>query len=327
MALKKEEAANKDGATMPDKARYSLPREDESSPPNEFILMATTSIAEDSDQIDVINLSTKTFLVKGVTPSSITIDASDKPCPVPLKTGMVMCLHLFHPTSSSSSTATPPLQLAVGYESGDVILYQISHKAQPWNPQESLSKKSPYSIKIMWSAKLHDQPVIAMDLYKSYLYTASAEEFFTRTNIVLKRGGDGQVQPKFVKTPLPIGSKGASNLVVRKSDGKVVAIACWDSMVRLFSGKSLTPLGIVGAEVHRHGITSLEFVDPVFCINTSAFDETDDTESQQTMGKKTLDKQMRAIEHYGLRAVDDLLPSNMMAVGTSDGRCVLWRVY
>ncbi|KAJ3065459.1 ASTRA complex subunit [Podochytrium sp. JEL0797] len=215
------------------------------SKPIPSLIMAATSICEDSDKIDIINLTSRKFIANQITPSSTTIDPSDAPSPVPLKTGMVMCVKLFHPAASSSSddTSSVPLHLAAGYESGDVTLFEISEKGESWRDSVHVKKGSGYITKVLWSRKMHAQPVVSMDVYhlsstKEFIITGGAEEFFaqTTTSKTAKKSKRKQSTDNIdaensmiTLVPLPKGSKGCTQLKVR-DDGKVIALACWDSM-------------------------------------------------------------------------------------------------
>ncbi|KAJ3111482.1 Guanine nucleotide binding protein (G protein), beta polypeptide 1-like [Physocladia obscura] len=296
------------------------------APATASLLFATTSICQDSDRIDVLDLFSMEFCVKNLTPSTaIPHCRLATVVPVPIKTGMLMCLHLF---KSSEFGYCDKVLLAAGYESGDLVLYSIFHHE---NDQDFGRKRQPNGghAHVIWSFKAFENPVTSFDVYPNakYIIVGAAEESIVQVRIfnASKKNKSSHnsnnendskneklliVEPKYIRIELPVGSKGCTEVKVRH-DSKLVAVACWDSMVRLYSAKTMIWLGILGSEVHRHGVTCIAFA-PISELK----------KSREQTGLQVVSK---AEKSYGLKT--DTMPENMVAVGTEDGRVVLWCVY
>ncbi|KAI8617676.1 hypothetical protein BC830DRAFT_79500 [Chytriomyces sp. MP71] len=300
------------------------------------LLLATTGITEESDEVDIINLNTKRFCVKGlhlskwITSSSqanadlaakiFSGNGQDEILKVPVKTGMVMCLKMISAENDGHGGRRAMFRILIGYESGDLACWQVYAVE---SDEEAVSE-------LMWFKKVYEQPILCLDVdtHGKYVVVGAAEESFTRITM-------DHWKNKSSSVALPTGSKGVSSIQIR-ADGLAIALGCWDSMIRIYSGKSLTYLGVVGADVHRRGVCCLTFVDEEHLLeNDSATSnsEPDVTESSQIVlvanrarGLITKERvQGIAKSGYGMR--QEVLPKNMLAVGTEDGRVVFWRIY
>ncbi|KAJ3391849.1 ASTRA complex subunit [Entophlyctis sp. JEL0112] len=276
-------------------------------PENSLLLCATVSIREDSDAVDLLELASMRFILRNLSQSTANSCVDDSiQTANGAKTGMVMCVRVI--VFSRDDLAPQPLKvsceddlfstfLVVAYESGNVVLYRLSK-----NDDDSVRAC------VVWNFKAHENPVTSLDVSPSgtFIITGAAEENFTRISTfeIIPLSNEGSMPiPKHERVLLPSGAKGCTEIKFRH-DSKLIAIACWDSNVRLYSAKSLQLLGVLGSNVHKRGITCIEFGR----ASTSAADTSD------------LD-----LGGYGMRK--QVLPSNMVAVGTEDGRVVLWQVY
>ncbi|KAJ3280138.1 hypothetical protein HDU79_011974 [Rhizoclosmatium sp. JEL0117] len=223
-------------------------------PPSQTLLMGTVAISQDSDNIDILNISTREFVARNVSPASTRVSKRCDPVPaVPVKTGMVMCLRVFPESlvgdgdeidsereeDRESGGGSTRVLVAVGYESGDVCLFRFNADVDVGGDGRDKKKnnksKSNGGGRVLWCEKLGDQPVICMDLYSTesstsswrrHIITGGAEESVTRFTL---SSSSPYESPKRTQIQLPIGSKGVTTLQAR-ADGKVIAVACWDSM-------------------------------------------------------------------------------------------------
>ncbi|KAJ3407104.1 Guanine nucleotide binding protein (G protein), beta polypeptide 1-like [Chytriomyces hyalinus] len=286
------------------------------------MLMATTGVSQDSDQLDIIDLKSKRFYIKGLTPTT-----SDGEVVVPAKTGMIMCVKMFPIPESMRSGDLNEFCVNIGYESGDVICYRIFEAKHVEQNTFDQAKAS-----VLWSVKAFSQPVTCLDVCpkSKYAVAGAADESLIRVAI------DQQSSSKLKSVTLPAGCKGASSIQIR-DDGRIMAVACWDSTIRIFSAKTMAPLGILGADVHRRGIGCISFVtrttihaglksvedsliaqnlkdNPILVLNSTS-----------NRGSTAVVGSLKKIDGYGMR--ENVMPDNMMAVGTEDGRLVLWTIY
>ncbi|KAJ3241037.1 Guanine nucleotide binding protein (G protein), beta polypeptide 1-like [Chytriomyces hyalinus] len=286
------------------------------------VLMATTGVSQDSDQLDIIDLSSKRFHIKGLTPTT-----TDSEVVVPAKTGMIMCVKMFPTPESMQSRDLNQFCVLVGYESGDVICYRIFEGKLVEQGSFDQAKAI-----VLWSVKAFSQPVTCLDVCpkSKYVVAGAADESLIRVAI------DQQSSSKTKSVTLPAGCKGASSIQIR-NDGRIMAVACWDSTIRIFSAKTMAPLGILGADVHRRGIGCISFVthatlhaglksveDSSITQNLDSYpilvlNSTSNRDSTAVVGS------LKKSDGYGMR--NNIMPDNMMAVGTEDGRLVLWTVY
>ncbi|KAI8805868.1 WD40-repeat-containing domain protein [Cladochytrium replicatum] len=187
-------------------------------------IISTPGITE-SELLDVYNLSKQRYVRR-----SIGFSTKSK------ETGMAMAQRLFYQSNN------PSLQLAVGYETGGVIIWNV--------------EKGEISVR----AKLHSEPVMCLhvDPKGEYLVTGSADSVIAKMST---RPIDADVtskpnEPRWSKI-VSIDTPGIADICIR-FDGKIIATAGWDNRVRIWSAKSLTPLAILGAH-HRSGVQCVAF--------------------------------------------------------------------
>ncbi|ORX77616.1 WD40 repeat-like protein [Anaeromyces robustus] len=164
--------------------------------------------------VDIIDLNSKTVKF-----DSIGVQDKD------IKAGMCMCMKLIKKDCK--------LYLLVGYEYGNVIMWNLENKD------------------ICWNLKFHSEPVFAIDVSNSLKYgiSVSADNIIAHFEITENKN------PKYKE----IKSKtcGFADIKFRYDD-KIFATAGWDSKIRIFHAKKLIPLAILS--YHRGGIQELDFL-------------------------------------------------------------------
>ncbi|KII85233.1 hypothetical protein PLICRDRAFT_116623 [Plicaturopsis crispa FD-325 SS-3] len=161
----------------------------------------------------------------------------------PNKTGIIMSLHLFTPSSSSE------LRLICAYEDGGVALWRFS-KADKETSVEGVGWET------VWRTKLHVESIMAMAVARDHklALTVSADHLIGRYDLEAaeKPGADIQSACVAHRTKYP----GNSAIAIR-DDGRVCAVGGWDGKIRLYSTRSLKPLGTL--DYHKSACQSLSF--------------------------------------------------------------------
>ncbi|ORY07733.1 WD40 repeat-like protein [Basidiobolus meristosporus CBS 931.73] len=129
------------------------------------------------------------------------------------------------------------LMLLCGYESGKTSLWVIDEDKP----------------RMVWSAKNHNEPVLAIDVNQEATVGISAG---ADSNLVLF--DLNQDKHRVIRSTL-IKHHGVSEVRFR-SDGRIIATAGWDSKIRVFSTKTLKPLAILN--FHRGSIYTVGFTRP-----------------------------------------------------------------
>ncbi|KAL1680289.1 WD40-repeat-containing domain protein [Schizophyllum commune] len=159
------------------------------------------------------------------------------------KTGIIMSFHLFQATASpSSSTATSNLRLLCAYEHGGVILRQCTAPAG----QKTVEGKG---WEVVWTSKVHAESIMAMAVTRdnALALTVSADHLIGRYNL-------NATEPDTVSTTHRTKHPGNACIAIR-DDGRVCAVGGWDGGIRLYSTKTLKPLGTL--RYHKTSVQAL----------------------------------------------------------------------
>ncbi|KAL0954817.1 hypothetical protein HGRIS_003762 [Hohenbuehelia grisea] len=170
--------------------------------------------------------------------------------------GIIMALHVYtiasitDPNAASSSAAGArgdELRLLCAHESGGVVLRRYS------GPKSHSVEGTGWDV--IWKVKLHTEAIMSMRVSpdNSSALTVSVDHIIGRYNLQTHTESDAGV---IFRTKHP----GNSAIAIRH-DGKVCAIAGWDGKVRLYSVKSMKPLGTLS--YHKEGCQAVEFACPV----------------------------------------------------------------
>ncbi|XP_028852972.1 guanine nucleotide-binding protein subunit beta-like protein 1 [Denticeps clupeoides] len=143
------------------------------------------------------------------------------------KLGMVMCMKLLQTNSGP--------MLVAGYEDGTLVLWDVSQR----RPLSSL--------------KAHLEPVMSLDFDPSRLKGVSGSAEQTICSWTL----DGQ-QVLQLQEQVELVNPGISQLCLRP-DGKILASAGWDHLIRVFGWKKMKPLAVL--QYHRDMVLSVTFSD------------------------------------------------------------------
>ncbi|EMD34181.1 hypothetical protein CERSUDRAFT_98111 [Gelatoporia subvermispora B] len=227
--------------------RFSLlPSKGESST-EQSALIALPNLVE-SSLADVWRLPDRQRLHAAVGKTSESSAAADGRGPN--STGIIMSLHLFeapHPHISGRLQT----RLLCAYESGGVTMWAYTRTDRATSI-EGIGWES------LWTVKLHVESVMAMAVSKDnqIALTVSADHLVGRYDIQAA-GTGGQVESacKAHRTKVP----GNGSIAIR-DDGKVCAIGGWDGKIRLYSVKSLKPLGSL--DYHKKNCQSVAFGRP-----------------------------------------------------------------
>ncbi|CAB4002349.1 guanine nucleotide-binding subunit beta 1 [Paramuricea clavata] len=167
--------------------------------------------SEDQSQIDIMCLKTKKIIRKLTPESSKSF-------------GMCMCL---------KSIETEKKYLVAGYESGDIILWDLQ------------------SSNMVSKLCVHKEPVMCVDIdpKSNRGISGSAEEKVT----VFKLTAERRLE---VEKTVQIKNCGISEVKIR-GDCKIFATAGWDHKLRIFSWKSLKPLAILN--YHTQSVDAVAF--------------------------------------------------------------------
>ncbi|RDB25570.1 ASTRA-associated protein 1 [Hypsizygus marmoreus] len=159
------------------------------------------------------------------------------------QTGIIMSLHLFSVarSSSSSSQLDDELRLLCAYENGGVTLRRYVRTEKEKSVEGA-------GWDVVWDVKVHVDTIMAMRVSRKndFALTVSADHIVGRYDLMETK------EPIAHKTKHP----GNAAIAIR-DDGRVCAIAGWDGRVRLYSTRSLKPLGTL--KYHKTGCQAVEF--------------------------------------------------------------------
>jgi len=197
------------------------------------------------------------------------------------KVGMVMAIAL--------KSSCNGLTVVAAYEIGSVIIWQQTED-KSWTKQ--------------YSSKLHDQPILSIDL-----------DFIN--NVILSCGADAIIG-KY--TPLSseqetskTGHSGQQSLRIR-SDCKIFATAGWDGKGRVYSCKTLKEVAVL--KWHKEGCQALDFAQ----IEIHEVVE-DSQNSTSGSGLQSLTSTVAT------RRSSQAQTTHWLALGSKDGKVSLWDIF
>ncbi|KAJ7475767.1 WD40-repeat-containing domain protein [Mycena latifolia] len=183
-----------------------------------------------------------------------------------MKTGLIMALHLFRaaPPPEGPSSHAGELRLLCAYEDGSVALRRFvgderSVEGRDWE--------------VVWQCKLHGEAIMAMRVSRDdrLALTVSADHLVGRYDLTGSDASAGVVH----RTSHP-----GNGCVAIRDDGRVCAIGGWDGKIRLYSTKSLKPLGTL--RYHKSGCQAVEFARS----ESTGGGEESDSEDEMTAGER-----------------------------------------
>ncbi|KAF9061925.1 WD-40 repeat-containing protein [Rhodocollybia butyracea] len=186
-------------------------------------------------------------------------------------TGIIMSLHVFETTSSSSelSTSSPKLRILIAYESGTVTLRQYANSEKPTSVEGK-------GWEVIWQVKLHQEAIMAMNVSSNnqLALTVSADHLIGRYDLTASTQ-DGCVVHR-TKHP-------GNGCVAIRDDGRICAVGGWDGKIRLYSTKNFKPLGSL--RYHKEGCQALSFATSFHAGSSQDLDDDLDNEEKLKRGR------------------------------------------
>ncbi|TFK72948.1 WD-40 repeat-containing protein [Pluteus cervinus] len=167
-------------------------------------------------------------------------------------TGVIMSLHVFchrseiqEPTASSSGYSNDELKILCSYENGSVALRKYTRA-------DKLKSVEGRGWDTIWNVKLHTETIMGMcvSIDNQLALSVSADNLVGRYDLSGSRSVEESCQSFRTK-------HSGNGCVAIRDDGRVCAVGGWDGRVRLFSVKSMKPLGTLS--YHKSNIQALEF--------------------------------------------------------------------
>ncbi|KAF7312232.1 WD40 repeat-containing protein [Mycena indigotica] len=166
-----------------------------------------------------------------------------------MKTGIIMSLHLFRapPPIEGSSEDQGELRLVTAYEDGSVTLRRFVGNGTHTGPDIETSIEG-RGWEVIWRHKLHVESIMAMRVSRdnTFALTVSADHIVGRYELL----SDSSCITHRTKHP-------KNGCIAIRDDGRVCAIGGWDGKVRLYSTKTMKPLGTL--RYHKSGCQAVEF--------------------------------------------------------------------
>jgi WD40 repeat protein len=253
----------------------SSPSPDQQRPPQPSILIAVPGVQDGLINVTALPSETRYATI---------------PPPKDTSTGMLMAVSLL--SQPTNPTATSPILVAAGYESGHVALWHRKH--DPAKGEETWQT--------LYLSKPHSQPVLSLSIAPTLgcFFSSSADA------IVAKHPLDGNSETKTLQTK----HAGQQSLVVR-GDGKIFATAGWDGRVRVYAAaKGMRELAVL--KWHKEGCYAVDFAE--ILDGGGKTDGDDEGEPARTL---TVSQQRLARSKA----------THWLAAGSKDGRVSLWDIY
>ncbi|KAH9949985.1 WD-40 repeat-containing protein [Amylocystis lapponica] len=162
-------------------------------------------------------------------------------------TGIIMTMHLSERAHPHVSGATQ-LRLLCAYENGSVTMWKYARDDRDTSVEG-------IGWEAAWTVRLHVESVMACTVSRdgAFALTVSADHLVCRYNLITAE------QPELVETSCVIHRTkhpGNASVAIR-DDGRVCAVGGWDGKVRLYSTKSMKPLGTL--DYHKKSCQALAF--------------------------------------------------------------------
>ncbi|KAI0926060.1 hypothetical protein AcV5_008624 [Taiwanofungus camphoratus] len=192
-------------------------------------------------------------------------------------TGIIMSMHMSEAANSHISGRTQ-LRLLCAYENGSMTMWAYT-RTDKETSVEGVGWES------LWTVRLHVESVMGMAVSRDmkFALTVSADHLIGRYDIqAAERAQDVSSACVAHRTKNP----GNSSIAIR-DDGRVCAVAGWDGRIRLYSTKSLKPLGTL--DYHKKSCQVVAFArsDPLQSEgHTPPADVEDDSEDEMSKEEK-----------------------------------------
>ncbi|KZT02625.1 WD-40 repeat-containing protein [Laetiporus sulphureus 93-53] len=189
--------------------------------------------------------------------------------------GIIMSLHLYeveHPHVSGRKQ----LRLLCAYENGSVTMWGYT-RLDKETSVEGIGWDS------LWNVKLHVESVMAMAVSRdgSLALTVSADHLIGRYDL---QAADGSSHLHTACVVHRTKHAGNGSIAIR-DDGKVCAVGGWDGKIRLYSTKTMKPLGTL--EYHKQLVQAVAFarlnsqVTSADALETNVEDDSEDGMTEQ----------------------------------------------
>lgn len=224
-----------------------------------------------------------------------------------INTGMVMAL--------SIQAESTKVQVAAGYESGHTMVFVQN------DPGAAFER--------MYCAQTHIQPILSLVISpcKEHYVTSSADANITVHPLPLGRN----IWKSDLKPLKSIATKHAGQQgLAYRSDGKILAIAGWDSNVRVYSKKTMKEVAVL--KWHKEGCYATAFatVDPVIARpSSSSSDENSHAlnGAKESLPKDVMKQRSSAVSTVQQRREEKARTTHWLAAGSKDGKVSLWNIY
>ncbi|KAI0779107.1 WD-40 repeat-containing protein [Irpex lacteus] len=209
--------------------------------------------------------------------------------------GIIMSMHLYEAQHENTSDRSQ-LRLLCSYENGSAMCWGYSNR-------EKAKSVEGVGWELLWNVKLHVESVMAMAVSRDnrIALTVSADHLIGRYDLANCNASNVNETCTIHRTKYP----GNASIAIR-DDGRVCAVGGWDGKVRLYSTKSLKPLGTL--DYHKKSSQAVAFARSLCGTISEAADE-EDADSEDEMSQAEKEERSR-----------------WLAVGSQDSRVSLWQL-
>ncbi|KAI3538950.1 WD repeat domain-containing protein [Colletotrichum filicis] len=273
-----------------------MPGEDASESSN-LLLAVPNTLA--SESVDIYELPSKKRLH--------TIKSTEK-------NGMVMALALLYvdvPGSTPSST-NGRLTLVAAYENGLATVLQLN--SGTWNTT--------------YLSQVHNQPILSLDVIaeQGYFLTSGADATIAKHPIPGPNPGpNADIDGGIIQQPLKIlNTKHSGQQSLRlRDDGRIFATAGWDSVIRVYSSKTLKQ--VAALKWHQVGCYA------VALASVGATSRTDETRSASSDPNQLPHDLISRPGQQQLsvkdRRIQQAQNAHWLAAGSKDGKISMWDIF
>ncbi|OHF02230.1 WD repeat domain-containing protein [Colletotrichum orchidophilum] len=225
------------------------------------------------------------------------------------KNGMVMALALLYTDGAASTgpSTNGRLTLVAAYENGLATVVQLD--SGTWNTT--------------YLSQVHKQPILSLDVVaeKGYFLTSGADATIAKHPIP---GANSGIDGEIVQQPLKIlNTKHSGQQSIRiRDDGRIFATAGWDSMLRVYSCKTLKEVATL--KWHQAGCYA------VALASVSAMTRTDETRSASgDPNQLPQDLISRSGQQLSVkdRRIQQAQNAHWLAAGCKDGKISMWNIF
>ncbi|KAF5359701.1 hypothetical protein D9756_003344 [Leucocoprinus leucothites] len=225
--------------------RFSLMRDPVADPEEEKKALIALPGLIDSSVVDIWTLPSKNrnhaAIGQEVQKSIFSTDPKGRN-----SAGIIMSLHLFSSPKRSGGVHHNELHLLCAYENGSVTLRKYV------STDQSTSVEG-LGWEVLWTIKLHAETIMAMRVSRQndFAISVSADHLVCRYDL-----GVAASLPSNAGVAHKTKHPGNSSIAIT-DDGRVCAIGGWDGSIRLYSTRTLKPLGTL--RYHKSTCQAVEF--------------------------------------------------------------------